>query len=37
MKLYEEPKLEVQAFFVEDVITDSGNDNGINTPEIPVT
>ena len=31
MKLYEEPKLEVQAFTVEDVITDS--DNGIGLPE----
>jgi hypothetical protein len=33
MKVYEEPKLEVQAFSVEDVITES---NEILTPEEPM-
>ena len=33
MKVYEEPKLEVQAFTVEDVITES---NEILTPEEPM-
>ena len=31
MKVYEEPKLEVQAFSVEDVIT-----NGYSTPYVPL-
>ena len=34
--MYEEPTLEVETFFVEDVITESGDDNGINLPQIPV-
>ena len=36
MKIYEEPKMEVELFAIEDVITDSGDDNGIAGDFIPI-
>jgi hypothetical protein len=36
MKIYEEPKMEVELFAIEDVITDSGDDNGVDTPFVPI-